>query len=458
MKRIVVKNFGKVKYADIELNNLMLFVGDNNSGKSYLASLIYGLYKIFGNRNSISNKFSDEMLEKYSDKFTDLKNDINKLDFSDDIKLDITKYIPIFEEVFNLFINENKELIIKEIFKNDVDIEELKVEFDNKGTLELEKEDGASNDVDKVLKIIDDNASYQSTAMSITYKSSLDLCTKTTRVLSTSKLDKKFIYDFILEKTIEILFRQNTAYLPVSRTGFMLTYKTLVTNMLENMYEDFGVQNQGIFTKATNDFLINLSRIDTTRNVDYNGVNDVIKYIEQNVIAGKIGVSDSPTPDYSYIPNGSEKAIPMSISSGVVTEMTPLLLFLKYIRFEKMIIEEPEMCLHPKLQWALTRALIKATNKGKSFILTTHSEAILQHINDMIKLEKHEDKVELMHEFNYDKDDILREKDIKVYQFIVGEDGKTVVESVKCTDDGFIISSFIDNLRQRLKETRAFED
>lgn len=38
-----VRNFGKIKSADIDLGNYTLFVGDNNSGKSYIMQLIYML-------------------------------------------------------------------------------------------------------------------------------------------------------------------------------------------------------------------------------------------------------------------------------------------------------------------------------------------------------------------------------------------------------------------------------
>ncbi len=41
-----VENFGKIKCADIEAAPMTLFVGDNNSGKSYLMTLIYGLLNV----------------------------------------------------------------------------------------------------------------------------------------------------------------------------------------------------------------------------------------------------------------------------------------------------------------------------------------------------------------------------------------------------------------------------
>lgn len=38
-----VTDFGKIEKADIEVAPLTLFVGDSNSGKSYMMTLIYGL-------------------------------------------------------------------------------------------------------------------------------------------------------------------------------------------------------------------------------------------------------------------------------------------------------------------------------------------------------------------------------------------------------------------------------
>lgn len=42
-RKIYIENFVKIRSAEIELAPMLLFVGDNNSGKSYLTSLIWGL-------------------------------------------------------------------------------------------------------------------------------------------------------------------------------------------------------------------------------------------------------------------------------------------------------------------------------------------------------------------------------------------------------------------------------
>ena len=42
-----VRNFGPIAEADIELRPLTVFVGPSNTGKSYLATLIYALHQFF---------------------------------------------------------------------------------------------------------------------------------------------------------------------------------------------------------------------------------------------------------------------------------------------------------------------------------------------------------------------------------------------------------------------------
>ena len=42
-----VRNFGPIYSAEVELRPLTVFVGPSNTGKSYLAILIYALHKFF---------------------------------------------------------------------------------------------------------------------------------------------------------------------------------------------------------------------------------------------------------------------------------------------------------------------------------------------------------------------------------------------------------------------------
>ena len=44
---MAVENFGPIEKAEIDLRPLTVFVGESNTGKTYLAALIYALQRTF---------------------------------------------------------------------------------------------------------------------------------------------------------------------------------------------------------------------------------------------------------------------------------------------------------------------------------------------------------------------------------------------------------------------------
>ena len=63
---LYVKNFAKIKEAKIELSPFTLFIGDNNSGKSYLMTLVYGLIGYTGKILDIILKLNLKLLKQFS--------------------------------------------------------------------------------------------------------------------------------------------------------------------------------------------------------------------------------------------------------------------------------------------------------------------------------------------------------------------------------------------------------
>ena len=61
---IHIRNFGKIESADIDFGNLTIFVGENNSGKTYIMQLIYGLINFFSEKEF--NDFLGNFRWKYN--------------------------------------------------------------------------------------------------------------------------------------------------------------------------------------------------------------------------------------------------------------------------------------------------------------------------------------------------------------------------------------------------------
>ena len=160
-------------------------------------------------------------------------------------------------------------------------------------------------------------------------------------------------------------------YFPTARTGFMLTYKSLVGTAMQDKFT-LDETEKNLLTRPTSDFLRELSSMNTMRTRER--FQTVLDFIENNLIVGHINVSDTPTQDFVYTPEGTTQELPLYVTSGVVTELTPFLLFLKYTNPGAFLIEEPEISLHPQLQWQMARVLIRLSNMGLPVFVTTHSD------------------------------------------------------------------------------------
>jgi hypothetical protein len=73
-------------------------------------------------------------------------------------------------------------------------------------------------------------------------------------------------------------------------------------------------------------------------------------------------------------------------ASSSIKQLAPLLLYLRYraARGQTLIIDEPEMNLHPEAQAKLLEALAMLANLGVRILLTTHSPYFMAHLNNLI--------------------------------------------------------------------------
>ena len=175
--------------------------------------------------------------------------------------------------------------------------------------------------------------------------------------------------------------------------------------------------------------------------------------LETEMTNGIIDISSMPNKEVQYVPAGAKKGIQLRLSSAVVTELSPLILMLKHKKqIKRLYYEEPEMCLHPQLQYKMGRMLGRIVNSKIGMVITTHSDIILQHINCMIKLAKRDDCQEICEKLEYTPVDLLSHEKIRVYQFRAKSRGKTEVEELFCGEEGFCVPTFNDALEEIMSQ------
>ena len=186
---------------------------------------------------------------------------------------------------------------------------------------------------------------------------------------------------------------------------------------------------------------------------------DIIEWMENVMAHGRIQYGNELNGrEIRYLPDGGEESLPLRTTSAVVTELTPLLLLLKYRRFLGAICyEEPEMCLHPGLQKEMGKLLIRLVNHGLSMIATTHSDIIVQHINNMCRLKEMGASGKLLEKLDLTEEDVISLEEVSIYQFTdLGE--YSAVEKLIPVDGQFQVRTFSNALMEILEQTSKVQN
>jgi len=186
----------------------------------------------------------------------------------------------------------------------------------------------------------------------------------------------------------------------------------------------------------------------------------VARFLEEDACKGKVdlGATETPFeyPEIYYEMAGSK--LPLHRTSSMVSEIAPIVLFLKYVvqKEDLLIIEEPEAHLHPDNQRTLAMAMVKLVRLGVRLIITTHSEYLLHQISNFIRLAGvAEKRVEL----GYSEEDFLSPAEVGAYLFCLDKDsGASHIEELEVTEqDGIPEDEFARIYEAIYDETLSIE-
>ena len=112
--------------------------------------------------------------------------------------------------------------------------------------------------------------------------------------------------------------------------------------------------------------------------------------LEHAVLQGAVQLTrtGSGYPHFTYRPDGWKDDLPLMRTSSMVSELAPVVLYLRHLvqRGNVLIIEEPESHLHPAMQAAFARELARLVRTGVRIVITTHSEWFLEQIGNLVRL------------------------------------------------------------------------
>ena len=167
--------------------------------------------------------------------------------------------------------------------------------------------------------------------------------------------------------------------------------------------------------------------------------------IENSILGGKVRNRNSVSIDYprlAYIPNGWYDELSLMNASSMVSELTPVVFYLrnKVSLGCTLIIEEPEAHLHPAMQVELTRQIAKIVDSGINVIITTHSEWVLEKLANIVRRSEIADNSLLGSD---NEEVVLHQDQVGVWLFKPNEkrNGSTITE-IQLDESGLYPSGF----------------
>lgn len=425
--RIRIENIGPVKKIDIDLSKpLIIFTGLNGTGKTYVSYVLYTLCNMFiYKRDDLDwKKFCKSPQKERKGTI-----DIDKL-----YKI-LQTHLKIMNGILNVAfgVKFNDELI-----KNtQLTLLSTKVE--------LRKDIMSENFVINADEVFD----------FIKEKDSLEY----TLINRGGDLEDTTLVNYIVVKSL--LFNTLIEDIEPSDRSGLSTFNKEINLELET------IVNKGDFSSNMDNVRqpLAISRFMSDLKDHLKPTNEKSQYgyladeIEKEIMCGHLTVSESG--DVCYRKDSMDKEIPLALSSSGVKTICSIILFLRYSAMASnlIIIDEPEINLHPKNQVLIARVISKIVNSGIKLIINTHSDYIIREINNMIMLSSIKDEKKIK-ELGYSKDEILESDIVCPYYFEIQKNESGVIgKEIEVTKTGFSID-LIDQVINDQVETgqRIYEE
>ena len=174
-------------------------------------------------------------------------------------------------------------------------------------------------------------------------------------------------------------------YLPASRSGILQGHRALSASIVRNApYAGLPGTEVPKLSGVVSDFVADVLEA-SERPSRKPPFDDVANAMEEKILHGRIKLTRSLLPEITF--SYKNRDFPLDLASSAVSEMAPLVLYLKRVITEPglLIIEEPEARLHPRNQTELVGFLAQLVRRGMKVLITTHSPFIVEKLSNLVQ-------------------------------------------------------------------------
>ena len=469
--KLRVKNFGPIREAEVELKPLTVFVGHGNTGKSYLAMLLYSVTRALGNAEpditlEVGYHFQEELNSRNKPRDKVVEDDKA---FSPIVAKAVSLLVRTFRETWEheaqRCFGEEWQTLAKSNGKWPVSIS---IESDNGVVLDLLNP--KKNKLPGTAKIV----RYAQSSL----KAADDRRQKWGKKKRLFNPDIELVHGIFAAMGFSrhLLPGDCVHYLPAIRGGIMQRHLMMVgtivgsaarTNALRShlpvngVLADFlqklvYVGNDGIPMSARKYSRI-ASRARSGKSESEAG--ELSRAIEREILRGEIVEKRSETGytdfRYKFASHGKERNIQLMNASSTISELAPLVVFMRHYLEppgDIFIVEEPEAHLHPAAQRYVAGVLAKLVNAGVNVVVTTHSDMVLEQFSNFVHAYG-VSKVKLLEEDG--EKYTIREDQTAVYYFATTSSHKETVVRKSNFDEatGMVTEDHLDESSAMYDET-----
>lgn len=405
MLKLKFRNLGTVRTGEIELaKGLTILCGENNRGKTYISYSIYGLLH---NLFDLSPDF--------------MKTHLRDLREEGICRFDLQRFL---EEDFDKVIQEIEDACSKRlpvIFSTGKDFfaeADIKLTFDK----DLISQNVKRKEADKDF-ILGKHKILNIEKQSDSYFADITLFAKQSSLLSDRWLDES-----VCKEILKIIFHDlftDVFLIPSERAGINLFFRELNVNrniLIDRIAEDPPNISElarviSRYPQPVSEYIYFLNDLNFLIR-EQSEYEDIARAVKEKIIRGTYKVEDK---EISFVPfeNRGEK-LDLHIASSVAKTFFGLVFYLEHVakKGDYLIIDEPELNLHPDNQRNIARILARIANRGIRVIISTHSDYILREMNNLIMLNSDfRSRDELKRKYGYADEELLDISDVSAYVF-----------------------------------------
>ena len=421
------ENIGPIKNADLELGDLTIIAGHNNTGKTYVTYALYGFLSTIG----------EQFISKWGKTFVQEHFHRTGHGTTIDITQELLNKKRFDWSIDRATFNKERSRLVAELAKD----------YSTNGIFRTFKASppqfqNASFRVSRgnpILRSYSTYGSFGEEGVFIRLEQSGEMATaKLTERLEDHPLEfapqhyeralvRSYLY-FLLGGTF--ISVQNPFLLPSARNSISLFLHDLDftksqvafslrhspdSSLAKSLLDLMGMEKSIGYDLPIHDsinfhrrilYLVEESEVDDTGPVE-------------NILGGKYRVINNSLRFTSLTQDEPAFDIPIHNASSSARELAALSFFLRDLNVDDerlIIIDEPESQLDTDNQIQLARLLVGLVNFGQKVLITTHSDYIVKEINNLIMLDSDfERKGEVSKRLGYEPEDKLSPNQVRAY-------------------------------------------